>query len=391
MEVEIGRGKNARRAYGFDDIAIVPSRRTRDPRDVDITWQFTFRGTDYTFPLPVLASAMDGVVDPGFAITMGKLGGLAVLNLEGIQTRYADPAPQLDAIASFEAGEATRRMQEIYAAEDVKADLVKQRVAEIKAGGVLAAASLTPQNVERFIGPAMDGGLDVLVIQGTVVSAEHVSSYDKPLDLNAFVEGLEIPCIIGGCCSYQGALHLMRTGAVGVLVGVGPGHACTSRRVLGIGVPQCTAIADAAAARLRYLEETGQYAHVIADGGLRSGGDLAKAIAVGADCVMIGSPLASASEAPGRGYHWGMATFHPDLPRGTRVRAGVKGTLSDILVGPAHENDGTLNLCGGLRTSMATCGYENLKAFQKAEVMVAPALQSEGKALQREQRVGMGT
>jgi len=390
MEIEIGRGKTARRAYGFDDIAIVPSRRTRDPRDVDITWTFQFKGRDYSFPLPVLASAMDGVVDPNFAITMGKLGGLAVLNLEGIQTKYADPAPQLDLIASFDKEEATAKMQAMYAAEDVKPELVKQRVAEIKAGGVLAAASLTPQNVERFIGPAMDGGLDILIIQGTVVSAEHVSSYDKPLDLNAFVESLDIPCIIGGCCSYQGALHLMRAGAVGVLVGVGPGHACTSRRVLGIGVPQATAIADAAAARTRYLEETGKYAHVIADGGMRTGGDLAKAIAVGADACMIGSPLAGAEEAPGRGFHWGMATFHPDLPRGTRVRAGKLGTLEEILLGPAHQNDGTLNLLGGLRTSMSTCGYENLKSFQKAEVMVAPALQSEGKVLQNTQGVGMG-
>jgi IMP dehydrogenase len=390
MEIEIGRGKTARRAYGFDDIAIVPSRRTRDPRDIDITWSFTFKDREYSFPLPVLASAMDGVVDAALAVTLGKLGGLAVLNLEGIQTRYEDPSPQLDAIASFDREEATAKMQAIYAAEDVKADLVRDRVREIKAGGVLAAASLTPQNVERFIEPALEGGLDILVIQGTVVSAEHVSSYDKPLDLNAFVRSLGIPCIIGGCCSYQGALHLMRSGAVGVLVGVGPGHACTSRRVLGIGVPQATAIADAAAARTRNLEETGRYSHVIADGGMRTGGDLAKAIACGADAVMIGSPLAAAAEAPGRGYHWGMATFHPELPRGTRVHAGVNGSLEQILLGPAHQNDGTLNLLGGLRTSMSTCGYENLKAFQKAEVMVAPSLQSEGKVLQNAQRVGMG-
>ncbi len=389
MEMEIGRGKTARRAYGFDDIAIVPSRRTRDPRDVDITWTFSFKGRDYTFPLPVLASAMDGVVDPAFAIEMGRLGGMAVLNLEGIQTRYADPAPQLDAIASFDKEVATAKMQEIYK-EQVKPELITQRVREIKDGGVLAAASLTPQNVERYIEAALAGGLDILIIQGTVLSAEHVSSYDKPLDLNAFVRDLEIPAILGGCCSYQGALHLMRAGAVGVLVGVGPGHACTSRRVLGIGVPQATAIADAAAARMRHLEETGTYAHVIADGGMRTGGDLAKAVAVGADAIMIGSPLASAAEAPGRGYHWGMATFHPDLPRGTRVRAGVKGSLEDILLGPAHENDGTLNLLGGLRTSMSTCGYENLKQFQKAEVMIAPSLQTEGKVLQQSQGVGMG-
>jgi IMP dehydrogenase len=389
MEVEIGRGKTARRAYGFDDIAIVPSRRTRDPRDVYINWEFCFRGQTYSFPLPILASAMDGVVDPAFAVTMGKLGGLAVLNLEGIQTRYEDAGKQLDLIASFSNDEATAKMQELYK-EPVKPELITRRVREIKDGGVLAAASLTPQNAPRYIEAALAGGLDILIIQGTVVSAEHVSSYDEPLDLSAFIRDLDIPVIVGGCCSYSGALHLMRTGAVGVLIGVGPGHACTSRRVLGIGVPQATAIADAAAARVQHVLETGQYCHVIADGGMRTGGDLAKAIAVGADAIMIGSPLSSASEAPGRGYHWGMATFHPELPRGTRVRSGVKGTLSDILLGPAHENDGTLNLCGGLRTSMATCGYENLKAFQKAEVMVAPSAQTEGKVLQNSQGVGMG-
>lgn len=389
MELEIGRGKTGRRAYGFDDIAIVPSRRTRDPRDIDISWSFAFRDREYSFPLPLIASAMDGVVDVDFAIEMGKLGGLAVLNLEGIQTRYEDPAPKLEAIAAFSKEEATAKMQGIYR-EPIKPELITERVRQIKEGGVIAAASLTPQNVDRYIEAALAGGLDILVIQGTVVSAEHKSSYDEPLDLNTFVRDLGIPCIIGGCCSYQGALHLMRAGAIGVLVGVGPGHACTSRAVLGIGVPQCTAIADAAAARTRFLEETGSYAHVIADGGMRTGGDIAKAIAVGADAVMIGSPLAAAAEAPGRGSHWGMATFHSELPRGTRVRTGVKGTLQEILVGPARENDGTLNLAGALKTSMATCGYENLKAFQKAEVMIAPALQTEGKSLQQAQGVGMG-
>jgi IMP dehydrogenase len=371
MEVEIGRGKKGRRAYGFDDIAIVPSRRTRDVDDVDISWTLG----PHTLPLPCLASAMDGVVDPAFAVTMGKLGGLAVLNLEGVQTRYEDADEQLDRIAALPKESATRTMQEIYR-EPIKPELVARRVKQIKDGGALAAA--------------LEAGLDVLVIQGTVVSAEHVSSRVEPLDLKRFIAQCPVPVIVGGVASYATTLHLMRTGAVGVLVGVGPGHACTTRGVLGIGVPQATAIADAAAARVQHLLETGQYCHVIADGGMRTGGDVSKAIALGADAVMIGSPLACAAEAPGRGHHWGMATFHPELPRGTRVKAGVKGSLEEILLGPAHENDGTLNLFGALRTSMATCGYETLSSFQKAEVMVAPALMTEGKKLQKEQDVGMG-
>ena len=385
MEIEIGRGKKGRRAYGFDDIAIVPSRRTRDVDDIDISWKLG----EHTLPLPLLASAMDGVVDPQMAVRIGKLGGLAVLNLEGVQTRYEDAGAQLDLIASLPKDQATRRMQEIYA-EPIKPELIGRRVKEIKDGGVLAAASLTPQRVKDFYQIALDAGLDVLVIQGTVVSAEHVSSSATPLDLKQFIADVPVPVIVGGCASYATALHLMRTGAVGVLVGVGPGHACTTRAVLGIGVPQATAIADAAAARIQHLLETGQYCNVIADGGMRTGGDIAKAIALGADAVMVGSPLAAAAEAPGRGFHWGMATFHPELPRGTRVQAGTKGTIEEILVGPAHENDGTLNLFGALRTSMATCGFESITSFQKAEVMVAPALMTEGKKLQKEQTVGMG-
>ncbi len=383
MEVEIGRGKKGRRAYGFDDIAIVPSRRTRDVDDVDITWKLG----PHTLSLPCLASAMDGVVDPQFAITMGRLGGLAVLNLEGVQTRYEDADAQLDRIASLPKESATRTMQEIYK-EPVKAELIARRIKEIKAGGVLAAASLTPARVREYYEVALDAGLDVLVIQGTVVSAEHVSTRVEPLNLKEFIAACPVPVIVGGVASYSTTLHLMRTGAVGVLVGVGPGHACTTRGVLGIGVPQATAIADASAARVQHVLETGQYCNVIADGGMRTGGDVSKAIALGADAVMVGSPLAAAKEAPGRGYHWGMATFHPELPRGTRVKAGVRGTLQEILLGPAHENDGTLNLFGALRTSMATCGYETLSSFQKAEVMVAPALMTEGKKLQ--DSVGMG-
>ncbi|HEX8581315.1 MAG TPA: GuaB3 family IMP dehydrogenase-related protein, partial [Acidimicrobiales bacterium] len=261
---------------------------------------------------------------------------------------------------------------------------------EIRDAGVVSAAAVTPQRTQAFAPHLLEAELDLLVIQGTVVSAEHVSKTVEPLNLKRFVRELDIPVIVGGCASYQAALHLMRTGAAGILVGVGPGQACTTRGVLGIGVPQATAIADARAARMRHLDETGVYVHVIADGGMATGGDIAKAIVCGADAVMVGSPLAAAHEAPGRGYHWGMATFHPTLPRGARVRTTTRGTLREILVGPAHENDGRMNLFGALRTSMATCGYESVKEFQKAEVMVAPALQTEGKSLQRSQHVGMG-
>ena len=386
MEVEIGRGKKGRRAYGFDDIAIVPSRRTRDPEDIDITWTLG----PYRFELPVLASAMDGVVSPKSAAAIGRLGGLAVLNLEGIWSRYEDAEEQLERIAEADPAVATSMMQEIYS-EPVKPELIARRVEEIKAEGVVAAGSFTPQRVREHYELALEAGLDILVIQGTVISAEHVSSRSEPLNLKEFTAEVPVPCIVGGCASYSTGLHLMRTGAVGVLVGVGPGAACTTRGVLGIGVPQATAIADVAAARSQHMLETGEYCNVIADGGMRTGGDLSKAIACGADAVMIGSPLARAKEAPGRGYHWGMATFHPSLPRGARVATVQDGTLEEIMLGPAQENDGTFNLVGALKTSMATCGYEDIRDFQRAEVMVAPALQTEGKKLQREQSVGMGS
>ena len=385
MEIEIGIAKSGRRAWGFDDIAIVPSRRTRDPDDVDLRWEIDA----YTFDLPLLVSAMDSAVSPSTAVEIGRIGGLAVLNLEGLWTRYDDPEPVYAEIAGAPDDEATRTIQKVYQ-EPIKPELVARRVAEIRAGGVMTAASLTPQNVERYHRPALEAGLDILVIQGTVVSAEHVSTRVEPLDLNRFIADSEMPIIVGGVASYSGALHLMRTGAVGVLVGVGPGAACTSRAVLGIGVPQATAIADAAGARVRYLEESGRYVHIIADGGMRTGGDIAKAIACGADAVMLGSPITAAEEAPAQGAHWGMATFHPSLPRGTRVHTGRLGSLKEILVGPAQENDGRRNLFGALRMSMATTGYANLRDFQKAEVMVAPALQTEGKRLQRSQGVGMG-
>jgi IMP dehydrogenase len=385
MEVEIGRGKKGRRAYGFDDIAIVPSRRTRDPDDIDITWTLG----PYRFELPLLASAMDGVVSPETAGIIGKLGGLAVLNLEGIFTRYEDADEELERIAELPREHATQEMQRIYR-EPIKPELVAQRIREIKEQGVVCAASLTPQRVRDYYEIAIDAGLDILVIQGTVISAEHVSTSSEPLNLKQFIREVEVPVVVGGCASYSTGLHLMRTGAVAVLVGVGPGAACTTRGVLGIGVPQATAIADVQAARSQHMLETGDYVKVIADGGMRNGGDISKAFACGADAVMIGSPLARAYEAPGRGFHWGMATFHASLPRGARVKTAQNGTIEQILLGPAHENDGTFNLIGSLRTSMATCGYEDIPSFHRAEVMVAPALQTEGKQLQRDQSVGMG-
>jgi IMP dehydrogenase len=385
VEIDIGRGKKARQAYGFDDIAIVPSRRTRDPQDVDIGWKLG----PHLLELPLLGAAMDGVISPKIAIKLGELGGLGVLNLEGIFTRYQNAEAQLERIAKLPKDAATSGMQEIYQ-QPVEPKLIAQRIEEIKSRGVLAVGSLTPQRVREYYEIALAAGLDILVIQGTVVSAEHVSSNGQALNLKEFISSLPIPVIVGGCASYQTALHLMRTGAAAVLVGVGPGAACTTRGVLGVGVPQATAISDASAARVQHLLETGQYVNVIADGGMRTGGDIAKAIACGADAVMIGSPLARAKEAPGRGFHWGMATFHPTLPRGARVETQQVATLEEIVIGPARENDGTLNLMGALRTAMATCGYESIHDFQKAEIMLAPAIKTEGKVLQQTQRIGMG-
>lgn len=373
-EVEIGIGKSGRRAYSLDEVAIVPSRRTRDPEDVDISWELDA----FHFELPVMAAAMDGVVSPATAIAIGRLGGLAVLNLEGIFTRYEDPVPLLAEIAELPADRATARMQEIYAAP-IREELIRTRIAEVKAAGQIACGALTPQRTETYKEAVLSAELDLLVIQGTVVSAEHVSKGSEPLNLKQFIRDIDLPVVVGGCASYPAALHLMRTGACGVLVGVGPGSTCRTHGVLGIGVPQATAIADAAGARRRHLEETGVYVHVIADGGMSRAGDIAKAIACGADAVMIGAPLAAAYEAPGHGYYWGMATSHPTLPRGARLRVAERASLAEVLLGPAEESDGRTNLFGGLRASMATSGYGTLREFHKAEVIVGPALEIEAK------------
>ena len=363
-DVEIGIGKSGRRAYGFEDIAIVPSRRTRDPEDVDISWEIDA----FRFELPIMASPSDSVVSPATAIALGALGGLGVLHLEGLWTRYSNPDPLLEEIATLVPEQATSRMQELYA-EPVQPELVEQRIGELKAAGITVAVACTPPRTLGLAPSILKAEPDLLIIQGTVVSAEHVSRQTEPLNLKDFIRHYEIPVIVGGCTSYQAALHLMRTGAAGVLVGAGSGAAGTTRRVLGVGIPMATAIADARAARMRHLDETGVYVHVIADGGMTTGGDLAKAIVCGADAVMVGSPLAAAAEAPGRGYHWGTTAVHATLPRGRRVAIERRGTLEEILVGPAHEADGQSNLLGGLRRSMALCGYETLKDFQKAEVV----------------------
>ncbi|MCA1713260.1 MAG: GuaB3 family IMP dehydrogenase-related protein [Actinobacteria bacterium] len=385
-DVEIGIGKSGRQAYALDDIAIVPSRRTRDPEDVSLAWEIDA----YRFDLPFVASAMDGVVSPDTAVQIGRLGGLGVLNLEGLWTRYDDPTPLLREIADLTPERAGDRMREIYG-KPIEEALIKERIQQIRDAGVTVAASLTPQRTVQFAQTVLDSGVDLFVIQGTVVSAEHVSTRSEPLNLKRFIAELDVPVIVGGCATYQSALHLMRTGAAGILVGVGPGQANTTRSVLGLGVPMATSIADVAGARRDYLDESGgRYVHVIADGGMRTGGDIAKAIACGADAVMIGSPLARATEAPGHGWHWGHASHHPVLPRGTRLKCDQVGTLEEVLLGPATTDDGTTNLFGGLRRAMAMTGYSSIKEFQKVEVMLAPAALTEGKRLQREQGIGMG-
>jgi len=368
-QVEIGRGKSGRRAYALDEIGIVPSRRTRHPEEVSIAWQIDA----YRFELPLVVAPMDSVVSPATAIGVGALGGLAVLDLEGLWTRYDDPEPLLAEVAGLESEAATRRLQEIYAAP-IKEDLIGARIEQIKASGITTAARLSPQRTVRFYKAVLDAGADIFVIRGTTVSAEHVSGQAEPLNLKQFIYELDVPVIVGGCATYTAALHLMRTGAAGVLVGFGGGSGHTTAAVLGVAVPMGTAIADVAAARREYLDESGgRYVHVIADGGMTHSGDIAKALALGSDAVMVGSPFARAAEAPGRGYHWGSEAHHPDLPRGARVRVGTIGTIEQILHGPSTMADGSMNLMGALRRTMATSGYSDLKEFQRVEVVVTPS------------------
>jgi IMP dehydrogenase len=367
-DVEIGRAKRARRVYAFDDIAIVPSRRTRDPQDVSVNWSIDA----YQFSIPFIAAPMDSVVSPATAILMGKLGGLGVLDLEGLWTRYDDPEPLLAEIAALPANQAIRRMQAIYA-EPIKPELVITRLAEIRAAGVTVAAALSPQRTQELHQTVVEAGVDLFVIRGTTVSAEHVSQNQEPLNLKKFIYELDVPVIVGGAAGYTPALHLMRTGAAGVLVGFGGGAASSTRASLGIHAPMATAVADVAGARRDYMDESGgRYVHVIADGGLGTSGDIAKAFSVGADAVMLGSTLARATEAPGGGFHWGAEAHHSEFPRGNRVEVGQVAPLEQILFGPSTVADGTVNLVGALRRSMATTGYSDLKEFQRVEVVVAP-------------------
>ena len=365
-DIEIAPGKRARLAYSFDDIAIVPSRRTRDPLEVSTSWQIDA----YKFDLPMMAAPMDSVVSPDTAIAIGNLGGLGVLNLEGLWTRYEDPRIPLSEIASMPDKHATKRMQEIYL-EPIKPELIKERIKTIRDAGVTVAASLSPARTAELHKAVIDAGVDIFVIRGTTVSAEHVADESEALNLKKFIYELDVPVIVGGVATATGALHLMRAGAAGVLVGFGGGSAHTTRKVLGIEVPMASAVAEVASARREYLDESGgRYVHVIADGSVGRSGDIAKAIACGADAVMMGSPLAKATEAPGLGWHWGSEAHHPELPRGERVAVGTSGTLQEILLGPSHAADGSMNLFGALRRAMATTGYSDVKSFQRVEVLI---------------------
>lgn len=385
MGMWVGRGRKARRCYGFDEIALVPGRITVNPNDVDVRWKLR----ELEFEIPILAAAMDGVVDTQFAIEMGRLGGLAVLNLEGVQTRYENPQEAIDKIINAQMQDSTRVIQEVYN-EPIKAELVTQRIKEIKAAGVRVAVSSIPAKASLYGRVAQEAGADVFVVQSTVTTIKHYSTEYETVDFFKLRREIDIPLILGNCVTYETTLDLMGTGADALLIGVGPGAACTTRGVLGIGVPQVTATADAAAARDFYYKQTGRYVPVITDGGMSVGGDICKAFASGADAVMVGSSFTRAIEAPGKGYHWGMAMPHAALPRGTKIKTCVTGPLKQILFGPAELDDGSQNLVGALRTSMGNCGAKNIREMQMTELVIAPAIKTEGKIFQQCQRVGMG-
>ncbi|MBH9978903.1 GuaB3 family IMP dehydrogenase-related protein [Bifidobacterium sp. W8108] len=371
QEIEIGLGKKATVAYTLDDVSILPSRRTRDPQDVSTSWQVDA----YEFDIPLVAAPMDSVTSPETAIELGKLGGLGVLDLEGLWTRYEDPRPQFERIAGADPDQATKVMQSVYR-EPIKPELITRRLHEIREAGVTVAGALSPQRTQEFYSTVVEAGVDLFVIRGTAVSAEHVSSNHEPLNLKQFIYDLDVPVIVGGAATYQAALHLMRTGAAGVLVGFGGGASSTDSATVGIQAPMATAIADVAEARRDYMDESGgRYVQVIADGETGTSGSFIKALAMGADAVMLGTPLAKSTDAPGRGMHWGAEAHHPELPRGRRVRVDQVGSLHDILFGPSSRTDGSLNMIGALRRAMASTGYVDMKSFQRCKVAVAAGLQ----------------
>jgi len=386
VDIQLGRSRTVRRAYGIDEIALVPGGRTVDPAVVDSSWQVG----GFKREIPIIASAMDGVVDAAMVAELSRLGALGVLNLEGVQCRYSDPNPVLDRIAAVGKEDFVTLMQELYS-QPVQEELIRQRIAEIKQAGGIAAVSATPMAALKFGKAVAEAGADLFFVQATVVSSDHQGPEgQETLDLENLCRTMGLPVIIGNCVTYEVTLQLMRAGAAAVMVGIGPGAACTSRGVLGIGIPQATAVADCAAARNDYEKESGRYVPIVADGGIITGGDICKCLACGADAVMIGSPIARAAEAPGRGFHWGMATPSPVLPRGTRIKVGTTGSLERILRGPANLDDGTQNLLGCIRTSMGTLGARTIKEMQQVEVVVAPSLLTEGKVYQKAQQLGMG-
>jgi IMP dehydrogenase len=391
MGMWIGRNRKARVTYGFDEIALVPGEVTINPNEVDTSFKIPRKdGSAFTLKIPIIASAMDGVTDVKFCVEMGKLGGLGVINLEGVQTRYENPSEVLEQVVKADKDEVTTLIQKLYL-EPIKEELIAKRVQELKKAGVLAAVSSIPQKAERFGCIAQEAGADIFVVQSTVSTVKHISTEYKSLDLEGFCKTLNMPVIIGNAVTYNVTLQLMQCGVAGVLIGVGPGAACTSRGVLGLGVPQVTATVDCAAARDYYFKQTGKYVPIITDGGMSKGGDVCKALACGSDAVMVGSAFARAKEAPGKGNHWGMATPHANLPRGTRIKVGLSGSLKQILFGPATTDDGSQNLVGAITTCMGNVGAASIRQFQETEIIIAPSIKTEGKLFQTVQSVGMGT